>query len=828
MIFGTYWFVVFCGIFYPGYWILSFSRALRQVWLLAACFIFHYHFAGPAGVLPIIVLSLFTFAVALTRRTPLIVFAIVVNVSALFFYKYFHFLALDVLGIAHPGLGAWVDKSGSVMLPGAPPLAISFFIFELVHYLYDVKCGTTPVRNIAHYASFVFYFPSLVAGPIKRYENFVPELNLGLGSVSRRQVMEGLLRIARGYFLKVALADFITGFISYQEPHFDELSLLMRWCIFLALGLRIWFDFSGYSEIAIGLALMMGIKLPENFNWPYAALNIRDFWHRWHISLSSWIRDYIYIPLGGNRVGLPRKILNGTIAFGLCGLWHGPAWHFILWGLYHGAGLAISSNYPALCGKPGKKLHFFFEANPLVSWALTFSFVMVGWVFFFYPLPHAMHFLYLLLLDQPVSSLGTLALVLLGLFLIGKLHFFWELAPRPNLTWFSRLLPLQPNYLFLGVLLGFGFCCLAGKYPQTHNIYKNIVRYHQGLNPQSAYYPTASQTKAWAEATIPKDKILVVIGGNSVFMGMRQNVSDIWTLELQKLLGDQFAILNVGLPNGSPTGVGAVTFEMLSKEYPKIIFAVNGIPIGGMPLDGGGTYNYFFWDAYYRGLLDFTPDRLELVKAYRREEWKSVDGQELHIRSYVDSFVNANDLWTWFGYGCLWTVWSDKTADTPFLARQYYEDDHDLPYTKPINFCIPPPKDKPANYQFRLRVNITGTSITPNALWDSDMKNQALVVPISQRKQTIMALHWFNPYTCSALTKEEIAAQDFCYNSAEEVYRNAGYTTLQVGKDYSGEEYIAYDGTHLNPEGGRHMARQLAPLILQIAKDQHYIGEDHP
>ncbi len=400
MIFGTYWFVVFCCIFFPGYWLCFGSRALRQGWLLLACFIFHYHFAGPAGVFPIIILSLFTFCAALSRRPPVLVFAIVVNVSALCFYKYFHFFSLQVLGLATPAWGALLDQQATAMLPGAPPLAISFFIFELVHYLYDVLHGNAPLKNLANYASFIFFFPSLVAGPIKRYENFIPELGLGLGSVSRQQVLNGLLRIARGYFMKVMIADFLTGFVGFHEPQLESLTMFMRWVVFFALGMRIWFDFSGYSEIAIGLAMMMGIQLPENFRWPYAALSIRDFWHRWHISLSTWIRDYIYIPLGGNRVGYARKILNGIIAFALCGLWHGPDWHFIFWGLYHGFGLALSSNYRAACGRPGEFVHQCLENNPLLSWLITFLFVSVGWVFFFYPLNQAFRFLCLLVVKH--------------------------------------------------------------------------------------------------------------------------------------------------------------------------------------------------------------------------------------------------------------------------------------------------------------------------------------------------------------------------------------------------------------------------------------------
>jgi alginate O-acetyltransferase complex protein AlgI len=147
-------------------------------------------------------------------------------------------------------------------------------------------------------------------------------------------------------------------------------------------------DFSGYSDIAIGVARLFGIVLPENFNWPYLAHSMQDFWQRWHISLSHWIRDYIYIPMGGGRHGWPRRLLNGMIAFGLCGLWHGAAWNFVAWGLYHGLGLAVCAGYariPVL----GPALTRVFEREPLSALALTQLYACAGWLLFFYPVPEA-------------------------------------------------------------------------------------------------------------------------------------------------------------------------------------------------------------------------------------------------------------------------------------------------------------------------------------------------------------------------------------------------------------------------------------------------------
>jgi alginate O-acetyltransferase complex protein AlgI len=173
-------------------------------------------------------------------------------------------------------------------------------------------------------------------------------------------------------------------------------SVSTRWVVFLAIGFRILLDFSGYSDMAIGFARMLGVRLPENFQWPYLATSVRDFWQRWHISLSLWIRDYVYIPLGGGRGGAGRRVINALVAFALCGLWHGPAWHFVAWGLYHGAGLTVSATYRAGLGRLGARLGAVLDHTPFLAWAVTFAFVMAGWLLFFYPVGQALRMLRLL------------------------------------------------------------------------------------------------------------------------------------------------------------------------------------------------------------------------------------------------------------------------------------------------------------------------------------------------------------------------------------------------------------------------------------------------
>jgi alginate O-acetyltransferase complex protein AlgI len=388
MIFTTYWFLLFATLFLPVFWLLR-NPVSRMLWLLASCAVFFVHFAGPAGVAPIIVLGLITYLAGLTRNRKACLFGIVLCAGALCFYKYTLFLITGVLGQIDPGLGQLASDSAKHLLPVAPPLGISFFVFEFIHYLYDVRSGTRPLQNFFHFGIFSVYFPSLVAGPIKRYEQFVPSLKEGLSKVTADDACAGILQIALGYLKKI-IADNLTLYVDTYQHQFAHLHLNQRWLIFSAIAFRILFDFSGYSDIAIGLARMTGIRLPANFNWPYFATSIQSFWQRWHISLSSWIRDYVYIPLGGSRHGHARRILNGLIAFGLCGLWHGAAWNFVIWGLYHGCGLGVNASYRYVPFGIGTMLEKVFSRMTPIGWLLTQAFVWLGWLLFFYPVDKAL------------------------------------------------------------------------------------------------------------------------------------------------------------------------------------------------------------------------------------------------------------------------------------------------------------------------------------------------------------------------------------------------------------------------------------------------------
>lgn len=380
MLFLDLWFWGFAAVALPGFWLLR-GRA-KLPWLIAVSAVFHWHFAGPAGMAPIAVLAVITYfaGIRLGGGDARWLFrgGMVLLVGALAFYKYSELAAatllsgLEALAVSAPDwLATWT-------LPAAP-LAISFFTFEFVHYLYEVRAhGRPPIRNPLHFALFAIFFPTLASGPIKRFYDFVPQLD-GLANPRLQEVVEGGKRVIRGLFKKICIADLLVEYVvvfeavpEYTAPLVTTLAVLQ--------GFRIYYDFAGYSDIAIGLARMLGLRVPENFDRPYFSTSLRDFWRRWHMSLSSWIRDYVYIPLGGNRA---RRALNLLLAMGLCGLWHGAAWNFALWGVYHGAGLGLEilvrRAFPGL-----------FEAGrgrALLRWFVCYSYVTYGWLLFFYPLP---------------------------------------------------------------------------------------------------------------------------------------------------------------------------------------------------------------------------------------------------------------------------------------------------------------------------------------------------------------------------------------------------------------------------------------------------------
>jgi len=275
------------------------------------------------------------------------------------------------------------------------PLGISFFTFEFIHYAVDRYRGTAPAGKLGQYMAFILFFPTMVAGPIKRYQDFVPKL----AQPQKAWALDwdiGMTRILAGLAKKFCLADLMTAFT--QHLNHADLAVASRWVLpvwLLAYGMQIYFDFSAYSDIAIGSARLFGLRVPENFDWPYVRTNITEFWRHWHMSLYQWLVDYVFIPLGGSRTAPPRVYLNVLITMLLSGLWHGAGLNFLVWGLWHGVLLVghrawVRVRRPHVA--PSSRL------RKLLAWAFTFVLVNAGWAFFCMDIPTAVFFFRRLLL----------------------------------------------------------------------------------------------------------------------------------------------------------------------------------------------------------------------------------------------------------------------------------------------------------------------------------------------------------------------------------------------------------------------------------------------
>ncbi|MCG8591466.1 MAG: hypothetical protein MJE66_19395 [Proteobacteria bacterium] len=283
-------------------------------------------------------------------------------------FKYANFLYADVLG---PVLGL-----EGRLLQVQLPLGISFITFSLLAYVVDVYRGRFPLQpRLSLFASYILFFPHLIAGPILRPHELIPQLERSKRRLSNRSRL-GLCIFTLGLVKKLVFADPLSEHVVPVYAGAEGLTGPDYLLAIYAFSIRIYCDFSGYTDMAIGLALVLGLRLPTNFRRPYGAASIQEFWRRWHITLSNWLRDYLYIPLGGNRVGPGRRVTNVLITMGLGGLWHGAAWTFVLWGLLHGAAIALSQRLDRRAAAGRRRLPRWLRV------ALCFHVVTLGWVLF--------------------------------------------------------------------------------------------------------------------------------------------------------------------------------------------------------------------------------------------------------------------------------------------------------------------------------------------------------------------------------------------------------------------------------------------------------------
>jgi D-alanyl-lipoteichoic acid acyltransferase DltB (MBOAT superfamily) len=375
---GLFWAIFL--IFLPIYALLK-KRRLQMMCFVVAFNLFFYYKSSGLCVLLLLATSLIDWYLSKriassnshTAKRWLLSVSLLCSLGVLAYFKYANFF-----------LWNWqqIVESNFEPLHIILPIGISFYTFQSVSYIVDVYKGQLqPARSWLDYAFYLTFFPTLLAGPITRAKHFLPQIYQNQ-EPSRNEVYRGFWLIIIGIVKKAIIADYIA---QYNNLIFaiDPASGLPGYsgfeCMMGIIGytMQIYCDFSGYSDMAIGIALILGFKLPENFNFPYKARNLTDFWRRWHISLSSWLRDYIYIPLGGNRKGTLRTYANCFATMLIGGLWHGAAWRFVLWGGLHGLGLVVHKASRNQLGKLPDNY-----AVKALSWLITFAFVSTLWVLF--------------------------------------------------------------------------------------------------------------------------------------------------------------------------------------------------------------------------------------------------------------------------------------------------------------------------------------------------------------------------------------------------------------------------------------------------------------
>jgi alginate O-acetyltransferase complex protein AlgI len=374
MLFHTWAFVLFFLIVFPIYLALKGTR-FRLPWLLAVSYFFYACFnplylilIAYSTVLDYIVVSLME---KRGRRKIWLSISIINNLLLLSFFKYAGFITVNLNALLSSLNVPYFLPSPGIFLP----VGLSFYIFQSMSYTIDYYRGNVERESsLIRYATFVSLFPRLLAGPIERAKNLLPQLNKK-PTVSMQEVSDGLSLFIVGLFKKVALADYLALYVDkiYSTPdRFQSPALMMATFLFCW---QIYFDFSGYTDMARGIARMMGFRLMLNFNNPYLATSLGEFWSRWHISLSSWFKDYVYIPLGGNRKGKFNTYKNMFLTMVISGLWHGAAWTFIIWGAVHALG--------RFCTRELETTSFYKEKVPrILKQIFVFIFVTFAWIFF--------------------------------------------------------------------------------------------------------------------------------------------------------------------------------------------------------------------------------------------------------------------------------------------------------------------------------------------------------------------------------------------------------------------------------------------------------------
>ncbi len=373
MLFNSYIFILlFLALCIIGYFGLNHFKKynLAMVYLLGMSLWFYgYNNINYLWILIFSVLINYGFYLLINKtnkiaKKVLMIAGVSINVGILLYFKYMDFFIGNINGIF---------KTEIEFLRIALPLGISFFTFQQISFIVDAYRNEIPKYNFLHYACFVTYFPQLIAGPIVTHDELVPQfMDASKKKFNSENFAKGIYLFTMGLAKKVLIADTFGRMVSYGYSVYETLNTPAALLVILGYTIQIYFDFSGYCDMAIGLGKMMNFDLPLNFDSPYKALTITEFWERWHMTLTRFFTKYVYIPLGGNRKGEIRTCINVLVVFLISGFWHGASWTFVLWGVMHGIFNVITRVFRK----------FFEKIHPALNWLITFTFVNVTWVFF--------------------------------------------------------------------------------------------------------------------------------------------------------------------------------------------------------------------------------------------------------------------------------------------------------------------------------------------------------------------------------------------------------------------------------------------------------------
>jgi hypothetical protein len=377
-----------------------------------------------------------------------------------------------------------------------------------------------------------------------------------------------------------------------------------------------------------------------------------------------------------------------------------------------------------------------------------------------------------------------------------------------------------PKYFLFGILLGFMLCCFTGYFVSNKPMFENFKRFFLPIEPQTLYYPTARELLTTARNEVSKDKILVLLGGSSIFRGAGQDANELWSDQLQRLLGDKYKVINYATDGASFSSFGGVVYRMLRKEYPKIIFVIATYPFNSQgEMDGLDPYSYLFWDAYYKRLFEPDIKETELINQLRKRQIKTAAGIEQHVMNYLDSLFYFRDLWNWVGYHLIFTTWNEFEFQKPFRPRHVYQDDPVSPAYKKV--LAEANKDQEHLQQGLKAVDY----IVSNYIEDLSKENPQVKETVKiaghqayndifqpgDRAKILCVQTTYNSSIIKASSKNIQKGYLAMFNQAHVMMQSLGYTVIDVGNDFTVEDY--YDFSHFTGSGGKKMAKMVAKKI---------------